>query len=247
MPSDYTAIRADNQQRYGTDIARIGPMLLTDGYDDRTHFIYELLQNAEDTLARRAGWSGARAVQFHLGRDILSLYHYGQPFDDRDVRGICGIAESTKDRTAIGRFGIGFKSVYAYTTRPEVHSGDENFAIESFVWPTAAPEIGRDTDETVIALPLDVGPPCARAEIAKGLQRLGLGTLLFLQEIEEIEWSVEEGPSGIYLRSKPDALGPGIRRITVVGQEIGKKELEESWLIFFREVRTDEGIFNRAG
>jgi hypothetical protein len=242
MPSDYTAIRADNQQRYGTDIARIGPMLLADRYDDRTHFIYELLQNAEDALARRAGWSGARAVQFHLGPDMLRLSHYGKPFDDRDVRGICGIAESTHDRTAIGRFGIGFKSVYAYTARPEVHSGHEDFAIESFVWPTASPQMARDLDETVIALPLNAGPITARAEIAKGLQRLGPGTLLFLREIEEIEWEVGEGPSGVYLRSKPKILGSGIRRITVLGQEAGKEEVEESWLIFFRDVRTDEGV-----
>jgi hypothetical protein len=39
MASDYNAIRADNERRYGTDIGRIGPMLLADGYDDRTHFI----------------------------------------------------------------------------------------------------------------------------------------------------------------------------------------------------------------
>lgn len=242
MPSDYPLIRADNRQRYGTDIGRIGPMLLADRYDDRTHFIYELLQNAEDAIARRVGWFGGRAVRFELGPDMLRLSHYGKPFDERDVRGICGIAESTKDRTDIGRFGIGFKSVYAYTNRPEVHSGDEDFAIESFVWPTAAPPIKREADETVIALPLNAGPPSTRAEITKGLQRLGLGTLLFLQEIEEIEWSVEEGSAGVYLRSKPEALGSGIRRITVVGQAVGKKELEETWLIFFRKVCTDEGI-----
>ena len=37
--------------------------------------------------------------------------------------------------TAIGRFGIGFKSVYALTDSPEVYSGSEHFAIDSFVWP----------------------------------------------------------------------------------------------------------------
>jgi HSP90 family molecular chaperone len=55
MASDYQSIRADNRLKYGTDIGRIGPMLLSDRYDDRTHFIFELLQNAEDALARRCG------------------------------------------------------------------------------------------------------------------------------------------------------------------------------------------------
>ena len=46
----------------------------------------------------------------------------------------------------------------------------------------------------------------------------------------------------MYLRSKPQILGSGMRRITVLGQEAGKEEVEESWLIFFRDVRTDEGL-----
>jgi len=40
MAVDYVSIRTENQRRYGTDIGRIGPMLLANRYDDRTHFIY---------------------------------------------------------------------------------------------------------------------------------------------------------------------------------------------------------------
>ena len=64
MACDYGAIRRDNERRYGTDIGRIGPMLLADRYDDRTHFIYELLQNAEDALAR---------VRIELGKKVLAI------------------------------------------------------------------------------------------------------------------------------------------------------------------------------
>src|SRR5437773_2839214 len=173
MASTYDAIRADNERRYGTDIGRIGPMLLADRYDDRTHFIFELLQNAEDALARRPDWGGQRSVRFHLTHDKLSVSHFGKPFDEADVRGICGIAESTKELTAIGRFGIGFKSVYALTNRPEIHSGDEDFAIESFVWPIAGPSVNRGRDETIIVLPLNAGDHAAREQIANGLRRLG--------------------------------------------------------------------------
>lgn len=139
MPSDYAAIRADNDAGYGTKVTQYGPTLLSGLYDDRSHFIFELLQNAEDALARRTDWNGSRAVRFNLMPSVLHFSHFGIPFTGSDVRGICGIAESTKDRTSIGRFGIGFKSVYAYTTRPEVHSGDEHFAIESYVRPIAVP------------------------------------------------------------------------------------------------------------
>src|SRR5690349_15724854 len=101
MTCDYQAIRRENEHRYGTDIGRIGPMLLADRYDDRTHFIYELLQNAEDALAKPRRWAGKRSVQFHLGWSALQVSHFGRPFDEADVRGVCGIAESTKDLTAI--------------------------------------------------------------------------------------------------------------------------------------------------
>src|SRR5262249_28458761 len=147
MASDYTAIRTENERKYGTDIGRIGPMLLAQRYADRTHFIFELLQNAEDALARRRhGWRGSRAVTFTLEKDVLRVSHYGEPFNERDVRGICGIAESTKGFTAIGRFGIGFKSVYAFTKRPQIHSGVEDFAIENFVWPVAVRPVKREPD-----------------------------------------------------------------------------------------------------
>ena len=93
-------------------------MLLANRYGTRTHFIYELLQNAEDALARRVGWNGPRAVTFALSGTDLSVSHFGIPFTEADVRGICGIAEATKDLTDIGRFGIGFKSVYAFYGSP---------------------------------------------------------------------------------------------------------------------------------
>jgi hypothetical protein len=61
----------------------------------------------------------------------LFVSHFGHHFDEADVRGMCGIAESTKDLTAIGRFGIGFKSVYQFTDHPQVHFWAEDFTIET--------------------------------------------------------------------------------------------------------------------
>src|SRR4051812_28542491 len=137
MTSDYEAIKRENIKKYGTDIGRIGKTLLADRYDDRTHFIFELLQNAEDALKRRKGYEGRRSITLELQKRALLVSHYGLPFTQLDVRGICGIGEGTKtdDLTTIGHFGIGFKAVYAFTDAPEIHSGDEHFAIDSYVWP----------------------------------------------------------------------------------------------------------------
>jgi hypothetical protein len=238
VPTDYHAIRCENEKRYGTDIGRYGPMLLSERYDDRTHFIFEVLQNAEDALARRSGWQGARSVRFRLTEDALTVAHYGAPFNEDDVRGICGIGLSTKSWTEIGRFGIGFKSVYALTDRPEIHSGWEDFAIENFVWPAAAPPLDRDQDTTLILIPLRDGGDAGHKEVATALERLGASTLLFLRQIEEIEWSVEGGRSGLYLRQSKE-VDKGVRRVTVIGYELGEAEVDEEWLIFSRPVLHD--------
>lgn len=239
MTCDYEAIRSENIKRYGTDIGRIGRMLLTDRYDERTHFIFELLQNAEDALARRAGWQGSRAVSFDLTETSLRVSHYGDPFDEADVRGICGIAESTKDINEIGRFGIGFKSVYAFTERPEIHSGLQDFAIEKFVWPIAVPAIERHEDETVIQIPFKPDDNAAQDEIAAGLRQLGIYGLLFLHQIDEISWRVEGGASGQYLREATD-IDTDVRRVTIIGKQEGENEIDEEWLIFSRLVDTDK-------
>ena len=235
MPSDYAAIRADNERRYGTDIGRIGQMLLSDRYGERTHFIYEVLQNAEDALAKRGEWSGSRAVHFSLSSDGLEISHFGRPFDEADVRGICGIALSTKGLTSIGRFGIGFKSVYSFTDSPEIHSDGEHFAIDSYVWPRAISERVLQPEETRIRLPFREDVPHALEHIQIGLQRLDHQTLLFLREIDEISWSVEGGPSGLYLRNKPEPVGKTARKVVVIGED-QETDYEEQWLIFSRSV-----------
>jgi hypothetical protein len=240
MVSDYRAIRTDNERRYGTDIGRIGPMLLAERYDDRTHFIFELLQNAEDALVRRSGSGGLRSVNFHLSESMLRVSHFGQPFDEADVRGICGIAESTKDLTAIGRFGIGFKSVYAFTDCPEIHSGSEDFAIENFVWPVASTALERDPHETVVLIPLKASAETDHREIAAGLERLGALSLLFLRKIDEIKWSVEGGRSGLYLRESKE-IDAGVRCVTVIGQDRCGTEVDEAWLVFSHPVTADDG------
>jgi hypothetical protein len=246
MASDYAALKEENIRRYGTDIGRIGPMLLANRYDDRSHFLFELLQNAEDALKRRHPQEGPRSVKFSLYKHELGFSHYGQLFTEPDVKGICGIGESTKseDLTAIGRFGIGFKAVYAFTDSPEIYSGDEHFAIDSFVWPRALHSTGTREAATVFRFPFREDDETAHQEIAAGLQELGVRTLLFLREIDEISWEIDDGPSGTYLRDKPEWLSENSRRVTLVGQESSSLQArEETWLIFSKEVTRDNGDF----
>lgn len=240
MTSNYQAIQLDNVGRYGTEIERIGRLLLTDRYDKRAHFIFELLQNAEDALGRRKCWNGSRTVTFTLTETELTVSHYGNPFDERDVLAVCGIAESTKAENAIGRFGIGFKSVYSFTERPEIHSGDEHFAIEKYVQPHAIAALPLNEHETQIVLRFKAGDSKAFSDIHHGLKNLGATSLLFLRNIESISWSATDGSSGDYLRSEPESLSTNVNRVTVLGNEHGKDEVDEQWLVFDQTVRNEE-------
>ena len=241
MASDYEEIRSDNIKRYGTDIGRIGPMLLADRYDERTHFIFELLQNAEDALRRLRQPGNSRSVSFHLQQDALRVSHFGDAFTEADVRGICGIDESTKEINEIGRFGIGFKSVYAFTDRPQVHSGAEDFAIEEFVRPMAVRAIQRAADETVILIPFKHSLDAAYDEISNALLHIGASALLFLRHIGEISWRTELGASGQYLRESED-IDSNARRVTILGEQNGKDATDEEWLIFSRPVTATDGV-----
>ncbi len=240
MASDYAAIREANKAEYG-NVGRWGRDVLVNRYDSSAHFVFELLQNAEDALKRRPGWEGSREVQFELTSTSLRVVHWGNPFTLEDVKGVCGVGETTKDLTDIGRFGIGFKSVYAITDRPEVHSGEEHFAIENFVFPTVAPPTRRAADQTEFLLPLRTGDADLFPLISDSLSKLGARTLLFLRQIEEIAWSVNGGASGLYLKRKAENAGIGCSRVTLVGGRTGEPVVEEAWLVFSREAITEAG------
>ncbi len=244
MTCDYEAIRRENIKEYGEGIGRFGKRWLVGGYAERTHFIFELLQNAEDALARRNDYSQCRTVYFDLCETSLRVSHYGAPFNEADVKGICGIDESTKEFNEIGRFGVGFKSVYAFTDRPKIHSGSEDFAIEEFVRPVASGRIERQDDETVILIPFKPTDNSACEKITDGLERLGGFGFLFLRHTNEISWRVEDGPSGQYLRDSKE-LNRGVRRVTIVGQQDRKSDVDEEWLVFSRSIQTEGGGHSR--
>lgn len=236
MPSDYAAIAKKNRIRYGPPPPWYD-FLLTGRYAERTHFIFEILQNAEDALARRAGSVESRTVTFSVENDSLKISHYGDLFNEEDVRSICRIGDSAKDVTEIGEFGIGFKSVYAFTQRPEVHSGEERFAITDFAIPTAIKPVKLDPNETLFVLPFnnpDVSPQAARNEIMSKLANLDIQSLLFLQEIDEIRWKADSGQQGRYWK-KTQKLDTPARKIRLCSTNTES----EDWLVFSRPVVRD--------
>ncbi len=250
MPSDYAKIGEAKKAEHGTSGGKVA-RFFANLYSDRTHFVYELLQNAEDAIRRRIEAAPAMPfngrVKFHLFSDHLDFTHFGKPFDEDDVSAICSMLESTKegDLTEIGEFGIGFKSVYAYTKRPEVHSGDEHFVIENCLYPKSTQPRSAETDQTRFYLPFDgekVSIQKASAEISNRLKELGQQTLLFLKHIDSVDWEVEGGSSGSFTRKCESRKS---HRLVTLSSSDNVSELEEpsdeQFLVFSKPVCTPEG------
>ena len=242
MPaSDYERIAAENVRRRGEEFDDIGRLISERLYPDRARFLYELLQNAEDALARRhrTAASVRPDVVFHLFEDRLEFRHFGDPFTEADVRAISDVLVGTKggDPEQVGEFGIGFKSVYAFTASPEIHSGDEHFVIRRFIRPeskTAVPGLAIEPGETVFVFPFDhanLARENAFSLIERKLKVLDTRVLLFLRELQEIKWEVKTtGIRGHYL--KEVERDGRCRRVTLVSDAL---EPEPDWLVFERE------------
>ena len=166
-------------------------------YPDSVHFIYELLQNAED--------AGATKVCFNLSKNHLGFEHNGRSFSETDVWSITTVARSSKSDNdgTIGRFGIGFRSVFVYTNTPRIWSPTYSFFIEDFVIPHHLPDQDDLGNLTRFELPFnnpDKNPKDAYNEISKKLNNISDDTLLFLNNIESIEWKIDKSDAGMILR-----------------------------------------------
>ena len=205
--------------------------LLTELYPDNAHFLYELLQNAEDT--------GATEVKFSLNNNELIYSHNGRDFSLADIRGITSIGQGTKanDINKIGKFGVGFKAVFAYTATPQIHSGDFNFQIEELVIPTSIEPINGDAP-TVMRFPFNSNVKDRQQsydEIKRGLSEFNATTILFLSSIEKVEFYVEGKSSSI--RREED--GPHKVKIiqSLEGQEVSQ------WLRFKKPLGESNNLF----
>jgi len=236
VPTDYQKIRDENIARYGWDTAVLD--LLGQLYSERTHFLFELIQNAED--------AGATELAFELFDDRLEVRHDGRPFTEADVRGVCGVGQSGKsgDLTQIGKFGIGFKSVYAYTRTPRIYSAGEHFRIENYVRPFQVPPLDEAATGTLFVFPFDhdtVSAPVCAQEISAALNALAPGIVLFLTNIERLRVTGTGVADAVIERSAVTGSGSGPvapRRVLV---SKGRARRDE-WLVWERRV---EGLSDR--
>lgn len=197
--------------------------LLSELYPDNAHFIYELLQNAED--------ADAKQVIFDLRDDGLRVEHDGtRLFSLLDIQSITGISQTAKkdEGTSIGKFGVGFKAVFAYTQRPVVLSGEYAFAIRDMFVPEAVEEVPRPGWTSFwFAFDRPEKPaPRAVEEVTDGLCDLNAVTLLFLTNLSSIMCIL---PTGQTWTIEREHLTDNIISITRAGDVPSGEEGPAHW------------------
>src|SRR5258708_7012972 len=159
------------------------------------HFILELLQNAEDACAR-SGHDGR--VTFRVSPEDVRVTHNGAPFSPADASAICGVRSTKRpEQETLGFLGIGFKSVFKITDRPQVHSGGFHFRFDRSahndpastpwqilpIWEAYVGEV-RNHDNTVFILPFR--RPEYYKQTLEELKRLDVHVFLFLKHLKTI-------------------------------------------------------------
>lgn len=125
-------VAAKQREREGRGIKRLSLEL----YSKDTHFVLELIQNADDNtypseaMTSPAGWAGLvgaapPSLKFVVGEDSILVLNNEVGFSEQNIRAICDVGKSTKGAHRsgyIGQKGIGFKSVFRVTDTPSIHS-----------------------------------------------------------------------------------------------------------------------------
>uniref|UniRef100_A0A3B3CPC6 Wu:fj29h11 n=1 Tax=Oryzias melastigma TaxID=30732 RepID=A0A3B3CPC6_ORYME len=107
------------QERLGRGLDRLS----TELYSKDTHFVLELIQNADDNSY--SSDTTVPSLAFVVEQDCITVLNNESGFQEQNIRAICDVGRSTKGKHKhgyIGQKGIGFKSVFKVTDCPEIHS-----------------------------------------------------------------------------------------------------------------------------
>ena len=215
-------------------------------YPESAHFIYELIQNADDARATN--------VSIILYYDKLVFKHDGKKqFDVSDVRNrdsnigdlnaiLSACSNKEDDKETIGKFGVGFKSVFQYTNHPLIYDEKFWFEIEHYIIPNLLDEDypGRKPNETVFVLPF-FEKEKAYSEIKDRLNKLSL-PVIFLNNVKKVEWAiVDENISHDY--SKQIILNGTIHDIDYEYCKLMDGKDTKTMCLFHRNALTSEGKY----
>lgn len=217
------------QERLGRSLDRLS----RDLYSKDTHFVLELVQNADDnaypdhliaaleTTSKSSMDNDCPSVRFIISKEGVTVLNNECGFREKDVRALCDVGRSTKGKHKygyIGQKGIGFKSVFRVTSRPEVHSNCFHlcFDVDSGPMGYILPHWCDDTDPqegwmTKIILPLKQEMAPEARSLAARFNDIHPSLLLFLHRLRSIH--IDNKVEGMELSMRRVDLGDNIVEI----------------------------------
>jgi len=180
--------------------------LADDLYSRDTHFIFELIQNAEDNdymsdIRPRLRFELRQEELEEHQNTVLIVHNNERGFQEKHVRALCQVGRSTKNKSQgyIGEKGIGFKSVFRITTCPYVFSNGFQFCLPEddettglgYIVPSwvTCPPAWIKRDETTVIMPINKNKIDIQ-NVIEALRDFAPETILFLQNLSSIEISV---------------------------------------------------------
>jgi len=169
------------------------------------HFVFELIQNAEDNKYEE---NICPKIRFIISSDRLVIQNNEKGFEEKNVWALCGIGETTKTKAMgyIGEKGIGFKSVFMVADKVQIYSKGFQFQFwhneknplwkkwehATMIIPEWVDEIPDFVDPTQTNIVLYLKSEI-RNEINRYLEEIHPSLLLFLRKLKVIEIVDKDG------------------------------------------------------
>jgi hypothetical protein len=156
-------------------------------YNNDYHFIFELLQNTDDSPYDS---NVIPKLTFFLLPDKIIAKSNQLGFMEDNVDAICNIGDTTKESEIIliGEKGIGFKSVFRITNNPEIFSNNYRFRFnnKTYIIPEWIPTIPDYVDSGLTNVVLPLSKP-ENLKVEKFDELVKTPVLVFLNKLKVIE------------------------------------------------------------
>ncbi|KAG7391905.1 hypothetical protein PHYPSEUDO_003111 [Phytophthora pseudosyringae] len=240
-----TSVLLIQQQRLERALKRLSDEL----YSESTHFVLELLQNADDNNYDDAV---VPLGEFTLTADKeIVFYNNEQGFSPANIQAICDVGASTKaalgSEASIGKKGIGFKSVFKVADNPQVHSNGFHICFHAknpkhgngmgYILPYWLDDAAqwKQRRGTTFVLPLNDASVQRADDISQSLLAFEPSVLLFLRRIRELRLRDSAREHTLHFLKKEKKLQENSQLVQLYSQvKKGKKRVEvaqQNWFV----------------
>lgn len=180
-------------------ISDIAGSLSHDLYQTTTHFLLELIQNADDNSYSK-DVTPTLSISHSPGRIRIDCNERG--FAKKNIEAICRICKSTKSGRSksagfVGEKGIGFKAVFKVASMVWISSGHYSFRFNrdghlgmiAPIWDTFPDHKHPQGGTSII---LELASQCDEPSIIHELSKYDSKVLMFLRRLRRIEISVKQ-------------------------------------------------------